>query len=74
MALIKSMVSSKSNEWATPPKLFAYLDNQFHFDLDPCATHDNAKCKKHFTKEDDGLNKEWGGGSLYKPSLWRAYC
>lgn len=59
MPLIKSMVSSKSNEWSTPVKLFNWLNSQFCFQLDPCATKENAKCSFYFTKQDDGLNKEW---------------
>ncbi|EJD91174.1 DNA N-6-adenine-methyltransferase [Staphylococcus epidermidis] len=51
--------SSKSNEWATPQKLFDELDKEFNFTLDPCATDENAKCNKHFTIEDDGLSKDW---------------
>lgn len=53
------MISSKTNEWSTPKKLFDYLDIQFHFTLDPCATKENAKCKKFYTIEDDGLSKSW---------------
>jgi len=60
MALIKPMVSSKSNEWSTPQKFFDFLNNEFHFTLDPCATHENAKCEKYYTIEDDGLSKDWG--------------
>lgn len=45
------------NEWETPQWLFDYLDQEFHFDLDPCATPLNAKCKRFFTKEDDGLSQ-----------------
>ena len=59
MALIKPMVSSKTNEWYTPHKLFDRLNEEFRFTLDPCATHENAKCKKHYTLEDDGLIKDW---------------
>lgn len=59
MALIKQMVSSKTNEWYTPQAFFDYLDAIFHFTLDPCCTHENAKCKKHYTIEDDGLSKSW---------------
>jgi phage N-6-adenine-methyltransferase len=59
MTLIKSMVSSKSNEWSTPQRLFDYLDNIFNFTLDPRSTNENAKCKKHFTIEDDGLSNKW---------------
>lgn len=59
MALIKQMVSSKTNEWATPQKLFDYLNGEFNFTLDPCATKDNAKCGKYYTIEEDGLSKSW---------------
>lgn len=55
----KLMFSSESNEWATPQELFEELDNEFHFTLDSCATKANAKCKKFYTKEDDGLSKSW---------------
>lgn len=65
MSLIKSMVSSKSNEWATPIKLFDYLNNMFHFTLDPCATEQNAKCKKFYTIKDDGLSKSWADESVF---------
>lgn len=56
----KGLFSSKSNEWATPLSLFKELDGEFHFDLDPCATPENAKCKTFYTIEDDGLTQNWG--------------
>lgn len=65
MALIAPMVSSKSNEWATPQSLFDYLDKQYKFTLDPCATKENAKCSKFYTQEDDGLFKSWAGESVF---------
>ena len=65
MSLIKSMVSSKSNEWATPIKLFNYLNSIFSFTLDPCATKENTKCKKFYTIEDDGLSKSWANESVF---------
>lgn len=55
----KGMFSSKSDEWETPQGLFDRLDAEFHFTLDPCATPDNAKCEKYFTREDDGLSQDW---------------
>lgn len=55
------MLSSKTPEWATPQGFFDKLDAEFHFTLDPCCTHENAKCENHYTVEDDGLSKNWGG-------------
>lgn len=51
--------SSNSNEWATPQDFFDKLNSEFHFTLDPSATKENAKCKKFYTQEDDGLSKSW---------------
>lgn len=61
--ITKGMMSSLTPEWATPKKVFDILNEEFHFTLDPCCTHDNAKCERHFTKEDDGLSKDLGGAS-----------
>lgn len=55
------MFSSKTNEWATPPDVFKRLDDEFHFNLDPCATDENHKCEKYYTASDDGLLQNWGG-------------
>lgn len=63
--LTSGLFSSKSNEWATPIALFRELDAEFHFDLDPCCTHENAKCEIHYTIEDDGLSKNWGGRRVF---------
>ena len=46
---------SQTDEWATPRDFFATLDKEFHFTLDPCATKENATCKKFYTRENDGL-------------------
>ena len=51
--------SSKSNEWTTPQDLYDKLNKEFNFTLDPCCTKESAKCDKYYTKEDDGLSKDW---------------
>lgn len=51
--------SNKSDEWETPQNFFEKLNSEFHFDLDVCATHKNAKCHCYFTKQDDGLSRPW---------------
>lgn len=57
--------SSKTDEWSTPQDLFDELNSEFHFNLDPCATKENAKCELFYTKEDDGLSKDWSGKTVF---------
>lgn len=59
------LFSSKTDNWATPPEVFKDLDNEFKFTLDPCASKENHKCDKYFTKEENGLLQDWGGQSVY---------
>ena len=59
------MFSSKSNEWETPQAVFDMLNDESHFTLDPCATHLNAKCEKHFTIDEDGLKQDWRGETVF---------
>ena len=56
------MFSSKTDLWETPQDFFDRLNDEFHFNVDVCATPDNAKCGTYFTKENDGLSQSWGGG------------
>lgn len=57
--------ANASDEYATPQELFDELDAEFHFNLDPCSTHENAKCEKHFTLEEDGLTRSWSGHKVF---------
>ena len=63
--ITSGMMSSKTPEWATPHSFFDALNREFSFTLDPCSTHENAKCLKHYTKEDDGLSQNWGGEVVF---------
>jgi len=53
------LFSRQSDKWETPADFYALLDGEFRFDLDPCCTHENAKTRIHYTKEDDGLVQSW---------------
>lgn len=53
------MDTFSKSELETPIEFFKKLDDEFHFTLDPCATTRNAKCKKFYTKENDGLVQNW---------------
>jgi len=61
----RALFSSATEEWATPQDFFNTLDAEFHFTLDPCSTDENAKCVKHYTKEQDGLAQDWTGETVF---------
>ena len=63
--ITEAMYSSASNEWATPQWLFDELNEIYEFTLDPCATNEDAKCAKFYTKEQDGLLQDWGGEIVF---------
>jgi site-specific DNA-methyltransferase (adenine-specific) len=54
------MPKSKSDKWATPKDLYDKLNDEFHFDFDPCPID---------WKEGDpnGLTIEWGSCSFVNP-------
>jgi phage N-6-adenine-methyltransferase len=54
------MPKSKSDKWATPQKLYDELNDEFHFDFDPCP----------ITWEEgdvNGLDIEWGKSTFVNP-------
>lgn len=61
----EALFSSKSNEWSTPQDYFDEINKEFNFNLDPCSTDENHKCKKYFTVADDGLKQDWGGYRVF---------
>ena len=68
-----AMFSSKTSEWETPQDFFDKLNKEFNFTLDPCATPQNAKCKKFYTIKEDGLKQNWQGETVFcNPPYGRA--
>ena len=63
--LTAGMFTSRTDEWATPAATYAALDAEFRFNLDPCATRANSTCADYYTKEDDGLTKDWSGRRVF---------
>ena len=53
-AALAPLMSSASPHWQTPKALFAALDGEFHFTLDPCPNHAT-----------DGLSRSWEGQRVY---------
>lgn len=73
--------SSDKDDWSTPQWLYNQLFSEFHFTLDPCASNDNHKCVRYFTKEDDGLLQSWSNERVFcnppygrKIGLWVKKC
>lgn len=56
---------SLTNEWATPNEVYLALHREFNFTLDPCSTHENAKCAQHLTINEDGLSRTWGSNTVF---------
>lgn len=54
-----ALFTSRSEEWGTPQHVFRPLHSEFRFQVDVCATSDNAKCKVFFDKAVNGLSREW---------------
>ena len=57
--------NGNGRHWETPPGLFASLDAEFGFTLDPCATPATAKCAKFYTEEQNGLEQDWSGERVF---------
>jgi phage N-6-adenine-methyltransferase len=64
VAVSKTLYSRDSDEYQTPQYLYDFLDNIFHFTLDPCASIQIERQKKidtkvKYTMDDNGLLKSW---------------
>lgn len=57
--------NGNGRHWETPPEVFAPLDAEFSFTLDPCCTVETAKCSKFYTEAEDGLAHSWGGERVF---------
>lgn len=65
------MFSSKTDIWETPQDFFDKLNEEFRFQTDVCASPENAKCKRFYTPEQDGLAQEWSGSCWCNPPYGR---
>jgi site-specific DNA-methyltransferase (adenine-specific) len=64
--------SSASDDWPTDPAIFDALNREFGpLELDVCSTHENAKCSRYYTKDDNGLAQAWTGRVWMNPPYGR---
>jgi len=59
--LNQGLFSSASMHWSTPKDLYAELDNEFHFNDDPCPLY----------ATEDGLSRSWGTSTYVNPPYGR---
>lgn len=71
MPINKGLMTSNTDLWPTPQAFFDSYNAIYHFDVDVCATAENALCAKFYSPEDDGLSKEWGGICWMNPPYGR---
>lgn len=58
MTFNKVMFSSATDHWSTPKEVYEALDNEFHFDFDPCPLRSGF----------DGLERaNWGERNFINP-------
>lgn len=55
-----------SDNWATPKWFYEELDEEFHFDFDPCPLNEGI-----ITSDKDGLLIEWGSSNFINPPYSR---
>ena len=69
--ITSGLMSSNSDRWETPQKLFDELNQKYNFEIDVCALPENAKCENYFTPEVDGLKQDWTGVCWMNPPYGR---
>lgn len=52
-------------EWATPPAIYAALDQEFRFTLDAAAAQFNAKHIRYVDRDTDALSIPWTGERVF---------
>lgn len=61
MAGFTKKFDSVRQDWTTPRILFDKLNQEFNFKWDLAASKENTLCKNFYTKENNGLEKDWNG-------------
>lgn len=59
--------NSDKVEYSTPISLFNLLAQEFDFEIDVCASKENAKVNTYWTIEDDALKQDWIGNCWMNP-------
>ena len=65
MALNQGLMTSNSDEWATPRWLFDRLNERFQFTMDAAAAEGNNLCDIYCDAFGDGLKISWEGERVW---------
>ena len=58
--------AGRNDAYGTPQALFDSLDEEVGgFDVDAAANHENHKCERYWTVEEDGLVQDWSGRKVF---------
>ena len=71
MTINQGLMTSNTDLWSTPRDFFDDYNAIYHFDVDVCATAENALCAKFYSPEDNGLSKQWHGVCWMNPPYGR---
>ena len=67
-----ALFTSNTEERYTPKDFFEEINKEFKFTLDPCATKENHKCEKFYTKEEDWLKQSRDNEIVFcNPPYWK---
>lgn len=67
------LFSSGNDSWSTPASIYYDLDQEFHFDFDPCPLNTRVKLTDTLFPDEDitevynGLTVEWGESTFCNP-------
>ena len=67
MAIVTTNFKSNSVEYSTPLKIIQPLIDEFDLEWDVCASKENHKLPKFYTKEDNFFTKELKGNCWMNP-------
>lgn len=62
-------IGSQNQEYETPDPLFSLLNDEFHFAIDICASQENNKLERYYSKQDDCFTKDWSETSWINPEF-----
>lgn len=64
------LFSSKTDLHSTPQDLFDRYNKQYSFNLDVCASPENAKCARYFNEAQNGLKQDWSNQGDWQTVAW----